>query len=236
MGAVVVGESHQNHEDNGDHREDDNTGDGQSQQGLMELVVQNGAQIILAAFQLFSGSKDLLGDAVLLHVQPPGVDKSDNEQDGKQAVQENLKGVVAIDPDIGIQDLVVYFTGGDVAKGAELAQPVAAGGNHVNDKDRLKGEEQQAPHDLPPGNVAKAHDQERNLGFPASLGKGGDDVHHLVFNPHKESHNLGDNGLSKVHKPLGDAEEKLDNVVPQPLNGIQPEIFQIRQFFHCTSE
>ena len=202
----------------------------------MELVIQNGAQIILAAFQLLAGGKDLLGDAVLLHVQPPGVNKGDDEENGEQSVQEDLKGVVAVDPDIGVQDLVVYFTGRHIAQGAEFAQPVAAGGDHVNNKYRLKGKEQQAPHDLPPGDVAETHNQERNLGFPAALGKGGDDVHNLVFNSHKESHDLGDNGLAKVYKPLGDAEDKLDNVVPQPLKGIQPEIFQIRQFFHCTSE
>ena len=236
MGAVVVGKGHQNHEDDGDHREDDNAGNGQSQQCLMELVVQNGTQVVLAAFQLFAGGKDLFGNPVLLHIQPPGVDKGDHEDDGKQAVQEDLKGVVAVDPDIGVQDLIVHFTGGHIAKGAELAQPVAAGGDHVYNKYHLEEKEQQAPQNLSPGNVAEAHNQERNLGFPAALGKGGDDVHDLVFNPYKESHNLGDNGLAEVHKPLGDAKDKLDNVVPQPLKGIQPEIFQIRQFFHCTSE
>ena len=185
MSAVIVGEGNEDHEQNRDYREDKDARDGQCQQRLVELIVQHGTKVVLSAFELLARGKDLLRDPVLLHVQPPCVDKSDDEENGQEAVQQNFKRVVAVDPDVGVQHLVVYLSGGHIAQRAELAQPVAAGCDHINDEHRFKDKEQQSLQHLTPGNIAEAHHKVGYLRFPAAPCKGGGAIRQPVSMPLK---------------------------------------------------
>ena len=235
VSAVIVGEGNEDHEQNRDYREDKDARDGQCQQRLVELIVQDGTKVVLSAFQLLARGKDLLRDPVLLHVQPPCVDKSDDEENGQQAVQQNFKRVVAVDPDVGVQHLVVYLSGGHIAQRAELAQPVAAGCDHINDEHRFKDKEQQSPQHLTPGNIAEAHHKVGYLCFPAAPCKGGGAIRQLVSDAPESTCDPVPDGFDQRGQPARDAENEQDNVVPQTLKRVQPEVFQIRQFLHDQS-
>ena len=235
VSAVIVGEGNEDHEQNRDYRENKDARDGQCQQRLVELIVQHGTKVVLSAFELLSRGKDLLRDPVLLHVQPPCVDKSDDEENGQEAVQQNFKRVVAVDPDVGVQHLVVYLSGGHIAQRAELAQPVAAGCDHINDEHSFKDKEQQSPQHLTPGNIAEAHHKVGYLCFPAAPCKGGGAIRQLVSDAPESACDPVPDGFDQRGQPAGDAENEQDNVVPQTLKRVQPEVFQIRQFLHDQS-
>ena len=60
VSAVIVGEGNEDHEQNRDYREDKDARDGQCQQRLVELIVQDGTKVVLSAFELLARGKDLL--------------------------------------------------------------------------------------------------------------------------------------------------------------------------------
>ena len=157
------------------------------------------------------------------------------EENGQEAVQQNFKRVVAVDPDVGVQHLVVYLSGGHIAQRAELAQPVAAGCDHINDEHRFKDKEQQSPQHLTPGNIAEAHHKVGYLCFPAAPCKGGGAIRQLVSDAPESACDPVPDGFDQRGQPAGDAENEQDNVVPQTLKRVQPEVFQIRQFLHDQS-
>ena len=234
MGAVVVGEGHQDHEHQGHHREDQNAGEGQSEQGLVELIVHQGPKVVLAALELFAGAKDLLRDLVLLDVEAPGEDERHDEEHGEHAVQQDLEGVVAVDGDIGVQELVILLVGPDEAQTGQHAHPVYAVEDHIADEDHLKDEEQQAPQDLAPSDAAEAHDKIGQLGFPIAVDEGLHDVLQLVgdgeaslFEPPPDAQN----GMPDGH---GDGGKEADEAVFEPFPFGKFQILQIRIFLHTS--
>ena len=112
----------------------------------------------------------------MLDVHAPGVDKGDDEEDGQHAVEEDLEGVVAVYLGIGVQDLVIFLVRADGAEGGQLAQPQRAGRDHIEDEYGFEGEEEDATQDLPPCDIAEAHDDIGDLGLPVAVGKGGDQI------------------------------------------------------------
>ena len=143
--------------------------------------------------------------------------------------------VIKSDPDVGVQHLVVYLSRGHIAQRAELAQPVAAGCDHINDEHSFKDKEQQSPQHLTPGNIAEAHHKVGYLCFPAAPCKGGGAIRQLVSDAPESACDPVPDGFDQRGQPAGDAENEQDNVVPQTLKRVQPEVFQIRQFLHDQS-
>ena len=156
MGCIIAGESHQDHVDNGQNGENQDTHHRQSQHGLVELVIHQRAQVILAALDLLALGSDIHADAALLHLHSPGADKGGNEDDGQQAVEQDLHGVVTGNPDIGIKDgVILEFAldgthSGTNLEPVSLCQPVqaAAGNQHICYKHYFKHKEQKSSHDL----------------------------------------------------------------------------------------
>ena len=179
VGAVIVGERHQNHKQNRQHREDDDARHRQRQQRLVELIVDDAAQVVLAALQFLAGGENLLCNLVLPDVHPPCVDERKNKEDRQNAVQQNLEGVVVIGRDENIQIFVIDLAGPDLAEGRQHTQPVSAGQNHVPDKHDFKKQEQQPPKNLSPGDTAKAHDEKGKLGFPVPVNKSAHNIRHF---------------------------------------------------------
>ena len=97
MLIVIVGKSNQNHENDGQNGEEGHAQDGHGQQGLVELGVQHVMQVLLGGLELLAIGQVLLGELVLLHVQAPGVEERQDEEDGQYAVEHDEEGVVAVD-------------------------------------------------------------------------------------------------------------------------------------------
>ena len=104
----------------------------------MEGIVYHGVKVIPATFQLFAGGQDLLRHLVLLDIHPPGVDESDDEEDGQYAVEQDLERVIIIGGNVVVIDFIVNFGGADLAQGRHHGQPVAAGQDHVADEYNFK--------------------------------------------------------------------------------------------------
>ena len=151
LGFTGTGEGNEDHEQNRDYREDKDARDGQCQQRLVELIVQDGTKVVLSAFELLARGKDLLRDPVLLHVQPPCVDKSDDEENGQEAwdVIEAMqaKGDITKHLDCIITDIEMPLMDGHrltklVKSDAELRDiPVIIFSSLVNEEMRKKGEQ-----------------------------------------------------------------------------------------------
>ena len=129
----------------------------------------------------------------------------------------------------------LYTSQGHIAQRAELAQPVAAGCDHIYDEHRFKDKEQQSPQHLTPGKCPKAHHKVGYLCFSSCPLCCGDAIRQLVRMPLKAPAIPFPTALTKRGQPAGDAENEQDNVVLQTLRRVQPEVFQIRQFLHDQS-
>ena len=144
MLEVIVGEGHQDHKEDGHHRKDQDTGQREGQQGAVEVVVHQGVEVVPAALEGLAASQDFLGNLVLLDVGPPGVDKGHNKEEGQDAVKQDFEGVVAVngfrhfnhaEAALLLHHLGVSFHG---AQAGQLAQPIAAGGDHIENEYDLK--------------------------------------------------------------------------------------------------
>ena len=223
--VVIVGESHQHHEDDGQHSEHHNTGQRQSQQGLVELIVHQRPQVILAALDLSAGSGNIHADTALLDLHSPCGDKAHNEDSGQKAVQQHTDGVVTVNPHIDIQNLIVDVAalhrtdGGTVLEPVDLAQPVktAGGHGHIGNKDNLEQQEQQSAHHLSVIQVAKAKEQEGQLYCPVALGEGGENIHRLITNGAAALDKEFANGHEQTQKPCRNGTEKHFCVIPECL-------------------
>ena len=235
MGAVVVGEGHQDHEDDGHHREDQDTGERQSQQGLVKLFVHQTAQVIRTGFQALALALMLLGDLVLLDVQAPGVHKGHNEEDGQHAIEQDLEGVVPVDLGIGVQNGAVFIVGANLAQGRKHAHPVAAGGDHVEDEHDLEEQKQQAAKHLSAGHAAKAHHQEGGPGLPVSFLEGGKDIGKLLSDPQSQITEETADGEEKAADCSGDRGKEACELVKEFLSLAQLEKFQVTVSFHIIA-
>ena len=235
MSSVVAGEGHQDHVNNGEDGEEHDANQGQSQQGLVELIVHQRPEVILAALDFLALSGDVGADAALLHLQAPGIDKADDEQNGEQAVKHDLYGIVTGLPDFLVPNRIVDEAALDSTDGftglepVALLQPVdtAAGTDHVGNKDRLKQEEEQAAHDLSVVNISKTKDKEGQLYCPVTLGKGSNDVENFVFDGLAATYEEGYDAASQLDKPTGNAGKEQLQIVPETLQLAQLEILQI---------
>ena len=167
--SIVAGEGHQNHVNDGQNGEDDDAGQRQSQQSLVELIVDQRADIILAALDTLAAGGNVHADAALLDLQTPGPDKCDDKHNRQKAIEHDLDGIVAGDPVLGDDLHTVSLSNGfleaalnraDGCTGLEpvaLGQPVntAAGEKHVCDKHYFEQEEEQTSHDLAVVDIAK---------------------------------------------------------------------------------
>ena len=219
MGSVVAGESHQNHVDDGQNGKSEDTGHGQSQQGLVEIIVQQGAEVVAGTLDALALGSDVHADAALLDLDAPGVDEGDDEDDGQQAVKHDLDRVVTANPHIGIEDGIILETaldGTDGGAGPEpvaLGQPVgaAAGNQHVTDKDYFKYQEQNTSQDLSVVKIAETKNNERELYSPVALGKSGANVNKQVFDADSNVFEEIQNRQTELFEPTGDrAEEQLE--------------------------
>ena len=138
MVGIVVRECHQDHEDNGDNGEDDDTDGRERKEGAMEIAVDQGAEIVLIVTDVFAVFFEFLMDARLLDIQRPSVDKGDDEEDRQDAVEKDLERIVVInglgEPSGRIFDS--FRTLG--AEGTDLAEPIAAGEDHIEDKGQFE--------------------------------------------------------------------------------------------------
>ena len=206
MGSVIASEGHQNHEDNRQNCKGQNAEDGKGQQGLVELIVHERAQVILAAFDLFALGSDVHADPALLDLQPPGVNERDDKQNGQQAVKHDLDGVVTGVPDLSVENGVVgaaalYRTDGRTfLEPLALLQPVdaAAGNQHIGDKDKLKQKEKQTTHDLAVVEVTEAKDEKGQLDSPVALGESRSDVDEEVNEAASDFFEKAENAASQL--------------------------------------
>ena len=156
MSRIVACESNEDHIDDGKNGESENTGKGKSEEGLVELIVKERAQILLAAFDLFALCSDVHTDAALLYLKSPGVDECHDEDDGEKSVKHYFNGVVTSYPYVGVVDGVILeaaLNGTDCFTDLEpisLGKPVksAAGNKHISEKYDFKYEEENSAHDL----------------------------------------------------------------------------------------
>ena len=176
MRAVIVGEGHEDHEHDRQHGKDHDARERKSEKSLVELLVDQAAQVVGAGFQAPAGALILLGDLVLLDVEAPGIEKGDNKEDRQHAVEQDLEGVVAVSRGIGVEHGVVLLMGADPAQRGQQAQPVAAGCDHVKEEDGFKEQEHQPPQHLAAGHGPETHHQEGGAGLPVALLEGREDV------------------------------------------------------------
>ena len=221
MQGVVVGEGNQDHKDDGHHRKDQNTQQRQAQQGLVELIIHHGPQVILTGAELLAALQDALGDLILLNIQSPGVDETNDEEQGQHTVEKDLKGIVVVTGHVLIQEFVVFLHGALVTQVVQHGQPVDAAEDHVHDESHLHQEEQQATKHLAAGDGAKAHHKIGNTGLPVTFLEGNKDID--KFNGHL-AEELADR-VSEILKAIPDA---TGNAYDQAHQGIQ-EPMTLRQ-------
>jgi hypothetical protein len=169
MSGIIACKGDENHVNNGKHGKQHNANERKRQKCLVELIIEQGFQIILPAFDLLATRGDVHTDTALLHLQSPGINKRNDKNDGKKTVKQNLDGVITLDPDVRIINFIVlvsalYRTDGFTGlEPMSLGEPIntAAGNNHIRDENDLKQEEENSTHDLPIEKVAKTKDKER---------------------------------------------------------------------------
>ena len=219
MGGIVVGECNQDHEKDGQHRKDKDAQRGQGEQRLVEVVIHQGAEVVLAALQRLAGPQDLFRDLVLADIGSPGVEKGNDKEDRQNAVEQDAEGVIAglIHP--GVQELIVQSVGDGMllAEGRQHLQPVcaAAGDHHVDDKDDLKQKEHQSAEHLPAGNAAKAHHGIGQLGLPIALNEGGNDVLPFVYNAETKLPEEAADPFDAVPDAQGDRRKEAQKTDPE---------------------
>ena len=188
--GTVIGEGNEDHVDDRQHGEEHDACHGQRQQSLVETVVHQAAQILLAALDLLALGGDLHADTALLVLHIPGVHKGNDKQHAQQTVQQNTGGVVAVHPAIyvinGVVDIAA-LNGADrlaLLQKVQLVDPVqtAAFHEHVEEENDFKGQEQKASGDLTVEQVAGAENKEGDLYGPVALPEGQTDVFEEIAN------------------------------------------------------
>ena len=103
MCGIIAGKCDKHHENDGKHRESQNTDKGKRQHGLMELVVKQRLEVLLARFYLLALCGNVHANTALLDLQSPGVEECNDEDDGQKTIEQYLDRVVTGDPDGSIQ-------------------------------------------------------------------------------------------------------------------------------------
>jgi hypothetical protein len=187
----------------------------------VELIVQEGLQIVLAAPYLLTLGGNIHTDAALLELQSPRIHERHHKDDSQKTVQHNLYGVIACHPNGCVVDLVVLKTtlhrtdGSAQAEPVTLGQPVnaAAGNQHIADKHNLKQEEEQTAQDLSVIEIAKAEDQKGELHRPVTFREGGKDIHYLILYGETAILEEIQNTAAKAGKPTGNRTKKQFQVI-----------------------
>ena len=246
VAGVVVGEGHQHHVDDGQDGEGQDAHQRQGQQGLVELIVQKGLHILLAAADLLTLGGDVHADAALLDLETPGVDEADDEDDGQKAVEHDLDRIVTGDPYVGIVDGIVLEAALDRTHGVAdlkpvaLVQPVEAGtqgvaadrNKHKEDEYDLEQQKQHTAQELSVEEIAEAEDEEGELHRPVALGEGVADVLELTRDGQTAVLEEIQDAAAELAKPQRDGAEEQLQVVEKRLEFIELQVLKRAESFH----
>ena len=235
MGSIVACEGYEHHIDDGQNGEGRNAKHRKSQKSLVELIIQQRAEIVARAPDLFAAGGDVHAYGALLHLNSPCINEGNDEDDGQKTVKQDLDGVIAGDPYIRVIDNIIDEASLNIADGiagaqeVHLVQPVktAGGHEHIAEEYYFKREEKNTSQDLSIEKVAEAKDKERNFNGPVAFYKGtadflqsSPDTESAVSEEVKDIHN-------KLAKPAGDSADKQLELIQKCTGLAQLQIIEI---------
>ena len=183
----------------------------------MELIINQTAQIVLTRLQFFTRSDDLLCDFILLHIDSPCYDKTDDEEHRQHTIQQNLEGVIVIHGNRYIIDRIHISLRTLNAQGRQLRQPAHAGQSHVANKDKLHQQEHQTSEDLTTCNATKTHDEERCTRLPITILKGQNDISEFIADALNNRNACGKQFLDTVPDAAGNANNEAKQRIQEPV-------------------
>ena len=87
--GIKIRKGDEDHEEDRQDREDQHTQGGQRKQGLVELLVRQGMNILFGGLQFMAVLQQFLTDPVLLDILIPGIEETQDKEDGQHTVQQD---------------------------------------------------------------------------------------------------------------------------------------------------